>query len=424
MGEPVASEDGGANSSPERNKQQQEQEQQQQAVASAPSAIPPPMPFEPVPMSATRVVLHQLVTPTDVDDLGICSGEKKEVFEAKKKRTTKEERKNPNSYLTYKKNTTKGGAVLSWIDVAAGLAAKTLARGPVVTASVDAVAFLRPARRGSVAVVAAMVNRVFRSSAEIGVRVEEEVLATGERRHCCSAYLTFVSVGRAGVSPVAVMPPVAPADGAQAEVFAAAERRRAERLQARQRARECPEELPPRLQPVTHRGGMPTLAPPLLVVKKKESAAAALSSSLYSSSSLPSSINNFPQRIPPAATLSHMTQLILPQHANSLGITFGGVVLNWVEQCAHIAGARAGRCLGSSGARNKSGSGGSGGGEKGDGGGEQLSFTTTRVLTAGMDSVAFGAPTRVGDVLYVSAQVTAVWGKIVFCYVFRVFFKF
>ena len=111
-----------------------------------------------------------------------------------------------------------------------------------------------------------MVNRVFRSSAEVGVRVEEEVLATGERRHCCSAYLTFVSVGRAGVAPVAVMPPVAPADPAQAEVFAAAERRRAERLVARQRARERPEELPPRLQPVTHRGGMPTLAPPLLVL--------------------------------------------------------------------------------------------------------------------------------------------------------------
>lgn len=61
-----------------------------------------------------------------------------------------------------------GGTVLSWIDVAAGLAAKTLARGPVVTASVDAVHFLRPARAGSVAVVAATVNRVFASSAEVG----------------------------------------------------------------------------------------------------------------------------------------------------------------------------------------------------------------------------------------------------------------
>ena len=85
MGEPVASEDGGGEagaggSSPARQQrqqgqQQQEQQQDQQQVALT-SSIPPPMPFEPVPMSATRVVLHQLVTPTDVDDLGICSGER------------------------------------------------------------------------------------------------------------------------------------------------------------------------------------------------------------------------------------------------------------------------------------------------------------------------------------------------------------
>ena len=56
--------------------------------------------------------------------------------------------------------------VLSWIDICAGLAAKTVARGPVVTASVDSVHFLRPCRLGSVAIVAAMVNRVFASSME------------------------------------------------------------------------------------------------------------------------------------------------------------------------------------------------------------------------------------------------------------------
>lgn len=30
--------------------------------------------------------------------------------------------------------------------------------------------------------------------------------------------------------------------------------------------------------------------------------------------------------VPPGATSAHMTQLVLPQHANSLAITFGGVV--------------------------------------------------------------------------------------------------
>lgn len=60
--------------------------------------------------------------------------------------------------------------VLSWIDICAGLAAKTVARGPVVTASVDSVHFIRPVRKGSVAIIAAMVNRTFKSSMEVLLR--------------------------------------------------------------------------------------------------------------------------------------------------------------------------------------------------------------------------------------------------------------
>ena len=57
--------------------------------------------------------------------------------------------------------------VLSWIDICAGLAAKTVARGPVVTASLDAVHFVKPCRLGAVAIIAAMVNRTFASSMEV-----------------------------------------------------------------------------------------------------------------------------------------------------------------------------------------------------------------------------------------------------------------
>ena len=57
--------------------------------------------------------------------------------------------------------------MLSWIDICAGLAAKSVAGRPCVTASVDAVHFLRPVRVGSVAIVAAMVNRTFQSSMEV-----------------------------------------------------------------------------------------------------------------------------------------------------------------------------------------------------------------------------------------------------------------
>lgn len=57
--------------------------------------------------------------------------------------------------------------VLSWIDICAGLAAKSVAGGPCVTASVDTVHFLSPCHLGSVCIVAAMVNRTFASSMEV-----------------------------------------------------------------------------------------------------------------------------------------------------------------------------------------------------------------------------------------------------------------
>ena len=57
--------------------------------------------------------------------------------------------------------------VLSWIDLCAGLSAKTLAQGPCVTASVDAVHFLRPCRLGGVVIIAAMVARTFNTSMEV-----------------------------------------------------------------------------------------------------------------------------------------------------------------------------------------------------------------------------------------------------------------
>ena len=84
--------------------------------------------------------------------------------------------------------------VLSWIDICAGLAAKTVARGPVVTASVDTVHFLRPCHQGSVAIIAAMVNRVFHSSMEASTAqhtvLKALILASGSLLKMTSGTLT------------------------------------------------------------------------------------------------------------------------------------------------------------------------------------------------------------------------------------------
>eukprot|EP00887_Chlorella_sp_A99_P007792 scaffold20.g7792.t1 len=377
-----------------------------------------------VPMAATRVVMTQLISPAESNGMNICMG----------------------------------GAVLSWIDICAGLAAKMLARGPAVTASVDAVHFLRPCHVGSVVILAAMVNRSFSSSME----------ASSEHR----AYLTFVALSRKaadGDEPQkAVLPKVSPTSFQHfADIHRDAALRREARLRARralrrrcgerpvsptaplacgawrsmrwegrrggrmraaclgsgaerqvltrcravaapapawrrQRLRDSPElaaqEAECRLTPITHREGQPTLPPAL----RMDAAALVLGGRRRIKPSLtgggggvcvcvwPARFAGLPVAlrslmlscappVPRALPAAHMTQLIMPQHANSIGITFGGQVMRWMEQCAFISASRV--CRGG------------------------------HLLTAAMDGVAFSTPTRVGDIMYIEAQVTAVFGS-------------
>ena len=91
-----------------------------------------------------------------------------------------------------------GGKVMHLVDLAAAMAGMRHARKPIVTASVDSLHFLHPVHIGELIMLRSSVNRVFRSSMEIGVKVMTEKLLTGERLHTCSAYLTFVAIDQAG----------------------------------------------------------------------------------------------------------------------------------------------------------------------------------------------------------------------------------
>ena len=80
------------------------------------------------------------------------------------------------------------------VDLAAAMVAIRHARRPAVTASVDSLNFLHPVRIGQLMILRSSVNRVFRTSMEVGVKVLAEDLLTGEKLHTCSAYLTFVAL--------------------------------------------------------------------------------------------------------------------------------------------------------------------------------------------------------------------------------------
>jgi acyl-CoA hydrolase len=135
---------------------------------------------------------------------------------------------NPLGYLL-------GGRVMHLVDMAGAMAAMRHARQAVVTASVDSLSFLQPVHIGQLIILRSSVNRAFHTSMEVGVKVLVEDLLTGERRHTCSAYLTFVAIDKEG-KRVAVPPVVAESDD-EIRRYEEAGRRREYRLNLRSRAR-------------------------------------------------------------------------------------------------------------------------------------------------------------------------------------------
>jgi acyl-CoA hydrolase len=118
-----------------------------------------------------------------------------------------------------------GGVVMKLCDEAAGAAAVKHSRCRVVTAGVDRMAFLTPVHVGELVTFSASVNAAWRTSMEVGVRVDAENPRTGERRHTNSAYLTMVAVDEEG-HPVPVPELIAETDEQRAREAEAQVRRR------------------------------------------------------------------------------------------------------------------------------------------------------------------------------------------------------
>lgn len=129
------------------------------------------------------------------------------------------------------------GRLMMHLDEAASILALRYCRGPIVTASIDALAFYAPIRVGELVTYQAALNFVGRTSMEIGVRVIAEHPLRGERRHTCTAYLTIVHVDDAGPQPV---PPFSPRTDGERRRWAEAEARRTRRQARRARLRAAP----------------------------------------------------------------------------------------------------------------------------------------------------------------------------------------
>ncbi len=128
-----------------------------------------------------------------------------------------------------------GGRLMHWIDIAAALAAMKHAGRVCVTASVDEINFSEPIRLGHIVTLHASVNRVFKTSLEVGVRtIRMDV--TGSIADAGNAYLTFVAIDPDG-KPIPV-PPIEPVTDDEKRHYEEAGLRRAQRLKNREQLKE------------------------------------------------------------------------------------------------------------------------------------------------------------------------------------------
>ena len=101
-----------------------------------------------------------------------------------------------------------GGTIMKMVDEVAGVAALRHCGARVVTAALDRMTFAQPVYVGQLVTVKATVNAAWRTSMEVGVRVESEDVRTGEVTHTSTAYVTMVSLNDQGVpQPVAEIAP-------------------------------------------------------------------------------------------------------------------------------------------------------------------------------------------------------------------------
>jgi acyl-CoA hydrolase len=121
-----------------------------------------------------------------------------------------------------------GGHVMHLVDLCGAIAGARHARCSIVTASIDQMTFLHPVHLGDLVMLKSQVNRVFRTSMEVGVKVWVENLRTRGLRHTSSAYLTFVAVDQEGNR--VVLPQIVPETDEEKRRWHEAAERRAYRL--------------------------------------------------------------------------------------------------------------------------------------------------------------------------------------------------
>ncbi|OPJ82132.1 acyl-coenzyme A thioesterase 12 isoform A [Patagioenas fasciata monilis] len=185
------------------------------------------------------------------------------------------------------------GQLLKWMDATACLAAEKHAGVSCVTASMDDIQFEDAARVGQIITIKAKVNRAFKTSMEVGIKVTVQDVLTNVEKIVSVAYATYVAkpvgAGKIELEPIKLL-------SAQdhLEHTLAIERRRI-------------------------RLGYEQVFENLMLESNKE--------------------DTFEDEDAVSTEFTHVQsiELVQPPHANHHGNTFGGQIMAWMETVASIS---------------------------------------------------------------------------------------
>jgi acyl-CoA hydrolase len=257
--------------------------------------------------------------------------------------------------------------LLKSMDICACMSAERHCHTSSVTLSMDDVNFSDArVKVGDVVVIRSRVNRVWTTSMEVGLRVEVEFPESGETRHVCSSYFVFVALDKEGRKMN--VPPLVPVSEREKIRYALSGDRRQIRLDRAQIVDKAAAErsrLSVTGKPLSQQtmagggGGGRELAPTLSGIASMQSLSTAA-------------------RYEAEDDKNVITQMVLPQHANHYGGTFGGQIMAWSHEAAQVAAARHARCA---------------------------------VVTVSVDDVNFLAGSKVGTRVMLKASVNRVFSK-------------
>ncbi|KAF9206805.1 Acyl-coenzyme A thioesterase 11 [Podila verticillata] len=241
-----------------------------------------------------------------------------------------------------------------------------------VTRSVDAVHFLGPITTQNIVILQACVNRAWKTSMEVGVRVITEDLLSADQRYCCHAYLTFVALPQPPLATLVPAPSITPhghhtssttatkADASRAALAnSPAARRYSFSLPSASSNKESKSNSQghrsiqlPAIEPITpieverYTMAQSRRQARLLLSNEGKEAENKMLSDIRdqmrhwtvtqthkrgvpcAGSLLPHVGADGQLKVTMQSTFAESAQLVLPQHANSLSITFGGQVMN------------------------------------------------------------------------------------------------